>query len=77
MHRYFGFDIQLFQIAVPDRLGLDILAFGDQEKLMRRGKGQRLLPNCASEVKIRLRSSVFVDQFSMLFPDRWAAGSST
>ena len=34
MDRFFGFDTQLFQIAVPDRLGLDMLALGDQEQLM-------------------------------------------
>jgi hypothetical protein len=34
MDRFFGFDIQLFQIAVPDRLGLDMLALGDQEQLI-------------------------------------------
>lgn len=35
MDRFFGFDIQLFQIAVPDRLGLDMLALGDQDELIR------------------------------------------
>jgi hypothetical protein len=34
MDRFFGFDIQLFQIAAPERLGLDTLALGDQEKLI-------------------------------------------
>jgi hypothetical protein len=34
MERFFGFDIQLFQIAAPERLGLDLLALGDQEKLI-------------------------------------------
>ena len=34
MERFFGFDIQLFQIAVPDRLGLDLLALSDQEQLI-------------------------------------------
>ena len=34
MDRYFGYDIQLFQIAVPERLGLDMLALGDQEQLI-------------------------------------------
>ncbi|MGH7971065.1 MAG: DUF3150 domain-containing protein [Limisphaerales bacterium] len=34
MDRFFGFDIQLFQIAAPERLGLDMLALGDQEKLI-------------------------------------------
>jgi hypothetical protein len=34
MDRFFGFDIQLFQIAAPERLGLDTLALGDQEQLI-------------------------------------------
>ena len=34
MDRFFGFDIQIFQISVPDRLGLDMLALGDQEQLI-------------------------------------------
>lgn len=34
MGRFFGFDIQLFQIAAPERLGLDTLALGDQEQLI-------------------------------------------
>jgi len=34
MDRYFGYDVQLFQIAVPERLGLDMLALGDQEQLI-------------------------------------------
>jgi hypothetical protein len=34
MDRYFGYDIQLFQIDVPERLGLDMLALGDQEQLI-------------------------------------------
>src|SRR6266481_166248 len=35
MDRFFGFDIQLFQIAAPERLGLDTLALGDQEQLIK------------------------------------------
>jgi hypothetical protein len=35
MDRFFGFDVQLFQIAAPERLGLDTLALGDQEQLIR------------------------------------------
>ena len=35
MDRFFGFEVQLFQIAVPERLGLDMLALGDQEELIR------------------------------------------
>ena len=30
----FGFDTQLFQIAVPERLGMDLLNLGDQEQLI-------------------------------------------
>jgi len=30
----FGFDTQLFQIAVPERLGMDLLDLGDQENLV-------------------------------------------
>ena len=34
MERFFGFDLQLFQIAAPERLGLDTLALGDQQALI-------------------------------------------
>jgi hypothetical protein len=34
LERKFGFDTQLFQIAVPERLGLDVLSLGDQENLI-------------------------------------------
>jgi len=34
LERKFGFDTQLFQIAVPERLGLDLLNLGDQEHLI-------------------------------------------
>ena len=34
LERKFGFDTQLFQIAVPERLGLDALSIGDQENLI-------------------------------------------
>lgn len=34
MDRYFGFEVQLFQIAVPERLGLDMLTLGDQQNLI-------------------------------------------
>ncbi|MDB6024466.1 MAG: hypothetical protein JWM68_689, partial [Verrucomicrobiales bacterium] len=34
MDRLFGFDIQQFQIAVPERLGMDMLSLGDQQNLM-------------------------------------------
>ncbi len=34
LERKFGFDTQLFHIAVPERLGLDLLSIGDQENLV-------------------------------------------
>jgi hypothetical protein len=34
LERKFGFDTQLFQIAVPERLGMDLLNLGDQEQLI-------------------------------------------
>ncbi len=34
MERFFGFDVRLFQIAVPDRLGLDTVTVGDQQAVM-------------------------------------------
>jgi hypothetical protein len=34
LERSFGFDIQLFQIAVPERLGLDMITVGDQQNLV-------------------------------------------
>jgi hypothetical protein len=35
MERFFSFETQLFQIAVPERLGLDMVAMADQQELMR------------------------------------------
>lgn len=34
MDRFFGFDTQLFQISVPERLGLDLVSLEDQEQVM-------------------------------------------
>lgn len=34
MDRFFGFETQLFQIAVPERLGLDLVTMADQQGLM-------------------------------------------
>jgi hypothetical protein len=34
MDRFFGFEMQLFQIAVPERLGLDLVTMADQQSLM-------------------------------------------
>src|ERR1017187_5046177 len=34
MDRFFGFETQLFQIAVPERLGLDMVAMADHQELI-------------------------------------------
>jgi len=52
MDRYFGYDIQLFQIAVPERLGLDMLALGDQEQLIQARQ------SAAQEAALKIRSGV-------------------
>ncbi len=33
MERFYSFDVQLFQISVPERLGLDLVSLADQEQL--------------------------------------------
>lgn len=52
MDRFFGFDVQLFQIAVPERLGLDMLALGDQEQLIQARQ------SAAQEAALKIRSGV-------------------
>ena len=52
MDQFFGFDTQLFQIAVPDRLGLDMLALGDQEQLVQARQ------RAAQEAGLKIRSDV-------------------
>jgi hypothetical protein len=56
MDRFFGFDTQLFQITAPERLGLDTLALGDQEKLIE--ARQRAAQEAAQ--KIRNDAEAFV-----------------
>ncbi len=34
MERYYGFDVQLFQISVPEKLGLDLVTMADQQEVM-------------------------------------------
>ena len=56
LERKFGFDTQLFQIAVPERLGLDLLDLGDQQNLVtaRQAAAQ------AAAVKIREQTQTFI-----------------
>jgi hypothetical protein len=56
MERFFGFDIQLFQIAVPERLGMDLLELEDQQQLI--DARQRAAQEAAQ--KIRLGAESFV-----------------
>lgn len=49
LERSFGFDTQLFQIAVPERLGLDLVAAEDQQRLMAARQ------NAATEAAARIR----------------------
>lgn len=34
MDRYYGFELQLFQISVPEKLGLDLVTMADQQEVM-------------------------------------------
>jgi uncharacterized membrane-anchored protein YjiN (DUF445 family) len=34
MDRYYGFDVQLFQISVPEKLGMDLVTMADQQEVM-------------------------------------------
>jgi hypothetical protein len=34
MDRFYGFEIQLFQISVPERLGVDLVSLADQQEVM-------------------------------------------
>ncbi len=56
MNRFFGFDLQLFQISAPERLGLDIVALGDQEAVI---TARREAAVAASQ-KIRQDAEAFV-----------------
>jgi hypothetical protein len=56
LERKFGFDTQLFQIAVPERLGVDLLAMADQENLIQvRQQAAR-----EAAAKIREQSGQFI-----------------
>lgn len=56
LERKFGFDRQLFQIAVPERLGLDLLHLGDQQHLLQ--ARQRAAREAAAQ--IREQTQVFI-----------------
>lgn len=56
INRFFGFDTQLFQISAPERLGMDLVALGDQETLI---NARREAAEAASR-KIRDDAQAFV-----------------
>lgn len=56
MGRYFGFDVHLFQIAVPERLGIDMVSLEDQQQVMQ--SRQKAAQEAA--MRIRRETEVFV-----------------
>jgi hypothetical protein len=56
LERKFGFDTQLFQIAVPERLGLDLLDLGDQESLVQ--ARQQAAREAASKIREQTQSFI-------------------
>lgn len=56
LERFFGFDTHLFQIAVPERLGLDLVAEEDQQQLI---EARRQAANEAAQ-RIRQETEQFV-----------------
>lgn len=56
LERKFGFDVQLFQIAVPERLGLDLLDLGDQENLV--NARQQAAQEAAAKIREQTQSFI-------------------
>jgi hypothetical protein len=56
MNRFFGFDLQLFQISAPERLGFDLVTLGDQEAVL----AARREAAAAAGQKIREDAQAFV-----------------
>jgi len=56
MNRFFGFDLQLFQISAPERLGMDLAELGDHEAVMT----ARREAAAAASRKIREDAEAFV-----------------
>jgi len=58
MERYYAFSIQLFQISVPERLGLDLVTVADQQQVM----AARELAAREASVQIRQGVHAFVSE---------------
>jgi hypothetical protein len=56
LERSFGFEMQIFQISAPERLGLDLVTIGDQEKIIQ--TRQKAADEAAA--KIRAETELFV-----------------
>lgn len=56
MSRYFGFDLQLFQITAPERLGMDLVALGDHAAVIEARRSAAI----AAGRKIREEAESFV-----------------
>ncbi len=56
MERHYGFSTQLFQISVPERLGLDLVSFAEQEQL----REARQTATREASAKIRHDVEIFV-----------------
>jgi hypothetical protein len=58
LERFFGFEVQLFQIAVPERLGLDLVSLAEQNEVIE--ARQKAVQEAAS--KIRQATESFVGE---------------
>jgi hypothetical protein len=56
LDRSFGFDQQLFQIAVPERLGLDLVTAGDQQRLIE--ARQQAVDSAAAKIRAGVETFV-------------------
>jgi len=56
LEKHFGFDTQLFQIAVPEKLGMELLTMADQQQVI----DARQQAACEASAKIRRDTESFV-----------------
>jgi len=56
MDRYYGFDVQLFQISVPEKLGLDLVTMADQQEVMQ--ARQKAAQEASSKIRQGVESFV-------------------
>lgn len=56
MDRYYGFDVQLFQISVPEKLELDLVTMADQQEVMQ--ARQKAAQEASSKIRQGVESFV-------------------